>query len=169
MTVGASWLGIRSVLVATVPGQALPLSAADLRSVVPTTPAPESPSPSPSPTESVAPTEVPSPSVSAAPPTSKPAPTPTPEIWVASPDGKGGTAFKRTFRTSGGDVVILAARGDVKVLSNAPKAGFTVKMSRAAPDNVTVTFAAPRRVARVSARWANGPYAEVGEVTGFGQ
>ena len=62
----------------------------------------------------------------------------------------------------------LAARNDVKILSSAPRPGFDVNTSRAAQDAVTVTFSAPRRVCRVSARWMNGPYAEVGEVAGYG-
>jgi hypothetical protein len=76
--------------------------------------------------------------------------------------------FKRTFHTTGGDATVTAAKGEVKIPVVTPKPGFTVSGSRAAPDNVTVTFTAKGRVCRISARWVNGPYAEVGEVTGFG-
>lgn len=63
---------------------------------------------------------------------------------------------------------MLAAKNDVKIVSSTPKPGFAVNTSRAAADAVTVTFSAPRRVCRVAARWMNGPYAEVGEVAGYG-
>jgi hypothetical protein len=153
VTVGIAWLGIRSVLVAAAPSRLSPLSAADLRKAAP------APSPAPPP--------VPSPTLSPPTPTTvRPVPT-TSETWAAVPDGKGGTAFRRTFRTAGGDAVVLSARGAVKIESTKPKAGFTVNTARQSDESVIVSFVGPRKATRVWARWNNGPYAEVTEVTGF--
>src|SRR5690348_16021440 len=153
VTVGIAWLGIRSVLVAAAPNRISPISAADLRKAAPVpSPAPP-PAPSPSPT--------PSPPATTKPPTSGP------DAWVPVPDPSGGTAFRRAFRTGGGDVVLLSARSGVKIESTRPKTGFTVTTARQSDQSVIVSFIGPRRASRVWARWNNGPYAEVTEVTGF--
>src|SRR5262245_36605169 len=100
VTAGVAWLGIRSVLVAAAPNRMSPLSAAELRNVAPrTAAAPVEPQPSPSPA-----TPSPSPSPSDSP---KASPSPS-DTWQPVPDGKGGTGYRRTFRTSGGDVVVFA-------------------------------------------------------------
>src|SRR5262249_17951919 len=105
----------------------------------------------------------PSPSPSDSP---KASPSPS-DTWQPVPDGKGGTGYRRTFRTSGGDVVVFAARGDVRIESSKPKPGFSVNVNRQAADSVMVSFFGPRKASRVWARWMNGPYAEVTEVTGY--
>jgi hypothetical protein len=159
VTVGVSWLGIRSVLAVAAPNHVAPLSAADMREVAP-------PSPSPSPTPSPVATVLPSPAAIVSPVT-KPSPTPI-ETWAPFPDGKGGTAYRRTFRSIGGDVTIVSARGDVKIESSKPKQGYKVNVNRESGESVMVTFASARKASRVWAKWTNGPYAEVTEVTGFG-
>jgi hypothetical protein len=156
VTAGVAWLGIRSVLVAAAPSRMSPLSAAELRNAAPRSLPPvvrETPSPeaSPSPTES---------------PSAKPSPTPS-ETWQAVPDGKGGTAYRRTFHTTGGDVVVFVSKGDVKIESSKPRQGFSVNVNRQAADSVMVSFYGPRKASRVWARWAGGPYAEVTEVNGY--
>src|SRR5689334_2688239 len=153
VTVGIAWLGIRSVLVAAAPNRISPLSAADLRKAAPVpSPAP-APQPTPSPTRS--------------PVTEKPVPS-GPDAWVAFADGHGGTAYRRTFRTGGGDVVVVSEPHGVKIETARPKDGFTVSTARQSDESVIVSFIGPRRASRVWARWNNnGPYAEVTEVTGF--
>jgi hypothetical protein len=155
VTVGIAWLGIRSVLAAAAPARITPLSAADLRDAAPKAAPTPSPTPSPSapPSATVAPSD-------------RPTPTPT-DSWVPVADGKGGTAFRRTFRTVGGDVVVVSSKGDVKIESSRPKLGYSVNLSRQTSESVIVSFFGPRRASRVWARWNSGPYAEVTEVTGF--
>jgi len=153
VTVGIAWLGIRSVLVAAAPSRISPLSAADLRNAAPV------PSPAPAPKPTPSPTPPPTPT--------RPPPT-GPETWVAFSDGHGGTAYRRTFRTGGGDVVVVSAPHGVKIETTRPKTGFTVNTARQSDESVIVSFIGPRRASRVWARWNNnGPYAEVTEVTGF--
>jgi hypothetical protein len=153
VTVGIAWLGIRSVLVAAAPNRISPISAADLRKAAPI------PSPAPPPT--------PSPSPPPSPPASTKPPSTGPDAWVPVPDPSGGTAFRRTFRTGGGEVVVLSARAGVKIEATRPKTGFTVTTARQSDQSVIVSFIGQRRASRVWARWNNGPYAEVTEVTGF--
>jgi hypothetical protein len=161
VTAGVAWLGIRSVISAAASRRVAPLSAADLREAAPaeatSPPAPPPTSPTPEADRNVA--------DSAA---TKPSPTPV-ETWRPVPDGKGGTAFRRIFRVAGGEVVVLCAKGDVKVESTKPKAGFSVTTNRQSPESVSVTFFGPRMASRVWAQWTqNAPYAEVTEVTGYG-
>jgi hypothetical protein len=153
VTVGVSWLGIRSVLVAAAPNRTTPLSAAELRLVAPSPSAEPSPSPSPTPSPSPSPPTSPSPSHS---------PSPS-EVWAPSPDGQGGTGYKRTFHTAGGDISFWVARGTVQVLSVNPKQGYTTNVTRYASDSVMVSLFGNRKTSRVLARWTNGPYAEVTE------
>jgi hypothetical protein len=151
VTVGVAWWGIRSVLVAAAPSRITPLSAADLRNAAPKVTSLPAPSPSPSVT-------------SAAPPAgaTTPAKPPPSDAWVPV-----GSAFRRTFHTDGGDVVVLAADNNVKIESTKPKPGFQVTVQRQNAESVVVSFIGPRKSSRLWARWNNGPYAEVTEVTGF--
>jgi hypothetical protein len=151
VTAAVAWLGIRSVLVAAAPS---PLSAANLRLVAPTSAEP-SPSDPPTPTPSPSPTPVTTPTLVAS-------PTPS-STWTPSPDGQGGTGYKRTFRTIGGDVSFWVARGVAQVLSSSPKPGYTVNVTRYDADSVLVSFFNNHKVSRVWARWWNGPYAEITE------
>ena len=162
VTAGVAWLGIRSVISAAASPRVAPLSAADLREA-----APGDPTPTPTPGPPTSPTPEPDRNVADSAVT-KPSPTPI-ETWRPVPDGKGGTAYRRTFRVGGGEVVVLCAKGDVKVESSKPKAGFSVTTNRQSPESVTVTFFGPRMASRVWAQWTqNAPYAEVTEVTGYG-
>ena len=162
--VSGSWLGIRSALGVAVPARVSPLSPADLRDAVPS-PSPSSPSPSPSPSPS---------SPSPSPPPSSPPPSPKPTIsvtesWIAQPDGKGGTGYRRTIHTAGGDAVVWSARGEAKVLENTPKPGWTASVHQETQDSATVSFSFTgqrTRNAYISVGWLNGPIAEFGESIG---
>jgi hypothetical protein len=141
VTAGIAWLGMGSVLTAASPGRAAPISVTDLRGAAPRVTAMPAPSPSP-------PVKV------------SPAPS---DSW----SGASGGVFRRQFRTFGGDVVVLSSLGEVTIESAAPQPGYTVAQSRQAADSVIVSFVGPHRASRVWARWNNGPYAEVTEVTGY--
>jgi hypothetical protein len=146
VTTGVSWFGIRSVMNAAI-GRNQPLSAAELRRIVPD---PES--------------EVPAAAPSSGAPSVRPNASPTPaETWTPTADGKGGTAFKRTFQTVGGDVVVWSAKGDVQVQQIVPKTGYTVNVTRYGPDSVMISFFGNRKTSRVWSRWWAGPFAEVTE------
>lgn len=156
VTAGMAWLGIRSVLVAAAPS---PLSAANLRLVAPTSAEP-SPADPPSEPPSPSPSAAALPTTSATPPPHSPTPA---ETWSPAPDGQGGTGYKRTFHTNGGDVSFWVARGVAQVLSTSPKPGYTVNVNRYDADSVMVSFFDNHKVSRVWARWWNGPYAEISE------
>jgi hypothetical protein len=167
--VTVSWLGIRSALGAAVPARVSPLSAADLRNAVPS-PSPSSPSPSPS-SPSPPPSSPSPPPPSSAPPASPKPTTPATESWIPQSDGRGGTGYKRTFHTAGGDAVVWSARGDARVLENTPKNGWSASVHQDSQDSATVYFVVPGqrgRTAYVSVGWLNGgPIAEFGEGVGL--
>jgi len=82
---------------------------------------------------------------------------------VPEPDGRGGTAYRRTFRMQGGEATIWFARGEIRVLSTQARPGFAVDIERPALDSTTVTFYSSRHRSRVWATWRTGPYAELNE------
>jgi hypothetical protein len=139
ITVGISWLGIRSVLAAAAPTQTVPLSAIQLRGT-----SGQIPPNGANPSSIATPTGGASSGASGS--------------W--SQDGQG---FKRTFHTVGGDVDFFAVQNSVQVESNTPKPGYTANVTRYGPDSVMVSFFGDRKVSRVWVRWWNGPYAEVTE------
>lgn len=157
ITIGISYSGIRSVLVAAPEGDAKPLSAADLRRAAPSPSAPASPSATPS--LSPTPSASPSPSATVSP---RPATSPTPG-WEKTPDGQGGTASTRIFTLQGGEVSFYCARGNVKVAAMTPKAGFTGSETRWSPDSDRVSFYTDKHVSRVWVTWRDGCYAEITE------
>jgi hypothetical protein len=93
-------------------------------------------------------------------PGTRPAPGPS---WTSVPNGRGDTAYRRTFRTNGGDVTGYVEPGIARILSTTPKAGFVVNIKRYGDDIVEVSFAKERQVSRVLIRWLDGPYAELTE------
>jgi hypothetical protein len=151
-TMGASWLGIRSVLHAAAPSRTTPLSAVELRQAAPTqtTPPPAPASPS------RAPAAGPSPSASASPSAS----------WTPVPHGDGGTAYRRTFRVRGGTVTCLVEPSGARVLDTQANRGFNTEQARPDPRSVMVSFISNAHVSRVYATWRNGPYAEITESVG---
>jgi hypothetical protein len=141
VTVSVAGFGIRSVLGAAVPTRTVPLSSLQLRRAAPlaspTVPAPESPVGSQSIGSAVA---------------------SSPGAWT-----KEGAGFSRVFHTIGGDVDVFTGTGAVQVVSNTPRPGYTVTVTRYAVDSVMVSFFSNRKTSRVWIRWWNGPYAEVTE------
>ncbi|MDT4989521.1 MAG: hypothetical protein QOI74_3615 [Micromonosporaceae bacterium] len=151
VTVSVAGFGIRSALSAAVPTRTVPLSSLQLRRVVPlaspTVPAPAQASPgSPVGSQSIGSQSIGSAVASSA------------ETWV-----KDGAGFRRVFHTIGGDVDFFTGTGAVQVVSNTPRPGYTVTVTRYAVDSIMVSFFSNRKTSRVWARWWNGPYAEVTE------
>ena len=167
-TVGASWLGIRSVLDAAAPHRTTPFSAAELRGAAPTTPTttppfvPSAPPPTVAPTSSLSPqptpTSTPTPGASAS-----PAPS---DGWVAVPSGSGGTAYRRVFRVRGGDVTFWVEEPGVRILEAQAAPGFTAVHTRFDQRSLMVSFISSGHISRVYATWRDGPYAEVTESVG---
>ena len=144
ITVGISWLGIRSVLAAAAPTQTVPLSAVQLHGTSPQIP-PNGANPS---------------SIATPPTTGGSGLDASAQTGSWTPDG---SSFKRTFHTLGGDADFLTGAGSVQISSNVPKAGYTAYVTRYGADSVMVSFFGDRKVSRVWVRWWNGPYAEVTE------
>ncbi|MBN1172160.1 MAG: hypothetical protein JXA67_08290 [Micromonosporaceae bacterium] len=162
--VTVSWWGISSAVDAAVSTRVSPLSPVDLRDVVPSSPAP-SPSPSPSASPSLSTAPSPSPTTTSPKPSAQPS-----ETWIAQSDGHGGTGYKRTFHTAGGDAVVWSSRGDARILEATPKAGWDCSVREDGQDAAMVTFFVPgqrSRTAYVSVGWLNGPVAEFGESVGL--
>jgi hypothetical protein len=163
LTVGASWLGIRSVLSAAAPPRTRPLSAAELRQVAPTHSVTESLA-SPSGTPTARPGATPTAtggSGGATPVTTVPS-----TDWQTEPDGRGGTAYRRTFAMAGGDAVVWVAAGEIRVVSAAARPGYTIDIDRPTGDSTTVAFVLGARRSLIFATWRSGPYAETSEGTG---
>lgn len=155
-TIGVSYWGIRSVLVAASPQRSAPLSAAELRHAAP------SPSPSPSPSSSPSPSPSPTRSPTRS-PTQPPArPTPTPG-WVTTPDARGGTALVRTFVLQGGQVTVFCSRGDVHVTTVTAARGFTQSETRFSPDSLRVNLSSDKHISRLWVTWRNSCYSEITE------
>jgi hypothetical protein len=106
----------------------------------------------------------PRPSGSRAAAVTPPAPNPS---WTPVTNGSGGTAFRRTFRTLGGDVVVYVEPGTARVQDTVPRDGYEVEIRRLSDEAVEVTFVKDRTISRVSFRWwSTAPYAEVAESVG---
>jgi hypothetical protein len=163
LSVGVSWLGISSVLSAAAPARTAPLSAAELRRAAPTPPAAPAPTTlATRPAPSSAPIRSPSTATRSRPaPSGSPSPAGT--GWFTEPDGRGGTAFRRTFRLQGGEATIWFARGEVRVLSAVAATGYAIDIGRPALDTAAVVFFSSRHRSRIWATWRTGPYAEITE------
>jgi hypothetical protein len=152
-TMGAAWLGLRSVLDVATPHRAMPLSAADLRRP---------------PTETATPPatgtgRVSTPSAqSVADPPSKP----IDAGWVEVSHGRMGPIFERTFHLNGGDLTLESDQWEARVLSEKPKPGFVPFTMRFDIRTILVSFASASPSSRVFVTWRNGPYAEVTEAAG---
>ena len=160
VTVGASWLGIRSVLDAAAPSRSMPLSAADLRRAAPTTAAPTAPSATPD--VSGSPTATPSANGSGSPATTSSA-SPTADTWRRVSGGSGGTTYERTFRLRGGVVTLRAAAGDVRIVAADPAPGYAVAPQRLDAQSVLISFMSLEHTCRLFGAWRDGPYAEITE------
>jgi hypothetical protein len=150
-TIGVSYWGIRSVLVAGSPERSTPLSAAELRHAAP----------SPSPSPSLSPTPSPTPSRTPSSPPPKPSVTPG---WVSTPDTRGGTALVRNFTVQGGLVTVFCNRGDVHVVGVKAARGFIESETRDLPDSLRINFTSTKHISRLWVTWRNSAcYSEITE------
>jgi hypothetical protein len=139
---GASWLSIHSILSAPTQTRNAYNSVPGYVNV------PSSPRPSSSRTPGV----------------TAPAPNPS---WSPVSNGAGGTAYRRTIRTVGGDVAVWVEPGTARVQETVPRDGYEVEIRRLSDEAVEVTFVNDRTISRVSFRWwSTAPYAEVAESVG---
>jgi hypothetical protein len=83
--------------------------------------------------------------------------------WTSVPNGRGGTAYRRSFRTNGGDMAVYVEPGVARVLETSPKAGYAVNIKRLGDDAVEVSFTRDRQLSRILVRWLDAPYAELTE------
>jgi hypothetical protein len=155
-TIGVSYWGIQSVLVAASPQRPTPLSAADLRHAAPSPSPSSSPSPSPSPSPSLTRSSPPPPKPSS------PKASVTPG-WVSTPDTRGGTALVRAFTLQGGQVTVFCNRGDVHVVDATAARGFVKSETRQSPDSLRVNFTGDRHISRLLVMWRNSCYSEISE------
>jgi hypothetical protein len=153
-TMGASWLGLRSVLDVATPHRAMPLSAADLHKTPPT----ESANPPSTPAHGAGPS-----AQSAVDPPAGKAVDPG---WVEVSDGRMGPIFQRTFHLSGGELTVEADQWEARVLSETPTPGFIPFTMRFDMRTILVSFVSGLHSSRVFVTWRDGPYAEVTEVAG---
>jgi hypothetical protein len=189
-TVGATWLGLQSVLRSTGPARMAPLTAAELSNPpsnfapVPAFAAP----PVPVVDESIPPITLPDPTTQ--PSSANPAPTatssapptdsgtavpqtvpgtpggttdPSTSVWVRVPDGHGGIGYERTFHLIGGDVTVLSEPFDVRVVSTDPKPGYVALRTWYDYRSVLVSMVSSSLTSRVYVTWRYGPYAEITE------
>ncbi len=161
-TVGASWLGIRSVLQATAPQRTAPFSAAELRRMAPTTPPPLASTVAP---PIIAPTaSLPAPASTSPAPTPAVSASPSPgATWAAVPTGSGGPAYERTFVVRGGTVTLRVDQSEVRAVDAVAGSGFVVVHTRYDERSLLVSFLSAAHISRVFVTWRDGPYAEVTE------
>jgi hypothetical protein len=164
ITVGGTWLGIRSVLDAAAPSRPDPLSAADLRRVAPTTaPVTTAPRTTPPPPTTRPPVTTPPttrPPVTTRPPTRPPT---SDARWIPVPDEAGGTAYRRTLRVQGGEVTVQVGPTGARILATRAAPGFNSAENRFDDHTVSVMFFSDRHTSRVFVAWRNGPRGEVTE------
>jgi len=154
-TMGAAWLGVRSVLDVATPHRAMPLSAADLRRPPTETATPPATSPGHA--------SAPSAQSVADPPSSAKS---NDAAWVEVSTGRMGPIFERTFHLNGGDLTVESDQWEARVLSEKPKPGFVPFTMRFDIRTILVSFASGTSNSRVFVTWRNGPYAEVTEAAG---
>ncbi|MGA5305403.1 DNA mismatch repair protein MutL [Nucisporomicrobium flavum] len=145
------------------------------------TPAPPPPPPSPSVTSS-APEKPRSPSAARSPSRTRSTPatraptttTPPPrddstttveDGWTVTTNGDGDRTYVRSFRMEGGQTVIRAADGVIKLVTATPADGFSVATVQNTADNLAVYFNEVNHSFIVHVVWQAGkPFAEVSEV-----
>ncbi|MFI5936288.1 DNA mismatch repair protein MutL [Actinoplanes sp. NPDC051494] len=120
-------------------------------------------SPSKSRTPSRTPSSVP-PTTTTAPTTKAPATT-TEDGWTVSTDGDGTRTYVRSFRVEGGQTVIRASAGVIKLVTATPADGFSVATVQDTPDNLAVYFNETNHSFIIHVVWqADKPFAQVNEV-----
>jgi hypothetical protein len=162
--IGVSSLGVRAVLDAAVPDRFLVLPAAEEPPPA-TRPTTRPATPSPSATGSRATRPAPTSPSSALPSRADPAAStsaqPPVDGWTSLGDGQ----YLRSFHLIGGDAVVRAGQGDVRLVSATPRPGYTMTILPSGPDRVVVNFATALHVSTLTASWgAAGPTAETTEL-----
>ncbi|GGQ44493.1 hypothetical protein GCM10010166_11300 [Couchioplanes caeruleus subsp. azureus] len=133
-------------------------------SLIPPTTAPTSPSagPSPSRTSPPAPTRTSSPP---APPAAAATTTTNKDGWTVTTAGDGAPRYVRSFRVEGGQTVIRASEGVIKLVTATPSDGFSVATVQNTPDNLAVYFNEVNHSFIVHVVWRDDePFAEVSEI-----
>ncbi|UQU65131.1 DNA mismatch repair protein MutL [Couchioplanes caeruleus] len=132
-----------------------------------TSPAPEKPrSPSaarsPSRTRSTPATRTPT---TTSPPARDDSTTTVEDGWTVTTNGDGDRTYVRSFRMEGGQTVIRAADGVIKLVTATPADGFSVATVQNTADNLAVYFNEVNHSFIVHVVWQAGkPFAEVSEV-----
>ena len=108
------------------------------------------------------------PSTPATPPptrTSATTTTTTEDGWTVTTDGDGARTYVRSFRVEGGQTVIRAADGVIKLVTATPSDGYSVATVQNSPDNLAVYFNEVNHSFIVHVVWQSGkPFAEVSEI-----
>jgi hypothetical protein len=162
--IAVSSLGVRAVLDAAVPDRFLVLPAAEEPPPA-AGPTARPATPSPSTSGSRAPRSSPASPISTPPSRSGPAVStsaqPPVDGWTSLGDGQ----YLRSFHLTGGDAVVRAGQGEVRLVSATPRPGYTMTILPSGPDRVVVNFATALRVSTLTASWgADGPTAETTEL-----
>ncbi|ROP31380.1 hypothetical protein EDD30_4280 [Couchioplanes caeruleus] len=132
-------------------------------SLIPPTTAPTSPSAgtSPSRTSPPAPTRTTTPP----PPPETATTTTNKDGWTVTTAGDGAPTYLRSFRVEGGQTVIRASDGVVKLVTATPSDGFSVATVQNSPDNLAVYFNEVNHSFIVHVVWQDdAPFAEVSEI-----
>ncbi len=165
--IAVSSLGVRAVLDAAVPDRFLVLPAAEEPPPAARPGLPGSVPPSPSASGSRAARSSPASPPGLAVPPSRSGPgasasaQPPVDGWTSLGDGQ----YLRSFHLTGGDAVVRAGQGEVRLVSATPRPGYTMTILPSGPDRVVVNFAAALRVSTLTASWgADGPTAETTEL-----
>jgi hypothetical protein len=81
--------------------------------------------------------------------------------WTPLGDGQ----YLRSFRMSGGEVVVRAGQGSVRLVSATPRPGFAMTIVASGPDRVVVDFAGGLHISTLDVSWrSDGPAAEITEL-----
>jgi hypothetical protein len=104
------------------------------------------------------------PPVTSAPARSSATPTPTAAgVWEPVPNGRGGTAYQRTFRLQAGTITFFADVYDVHVTAISVRTGYSLVPTRYDDNSLMISLVSDNRASRVYVSWRGGPYAEVTE------
>jgi cytoskeletal protein RodZ len=97
--------------------------------------------------------------------TTKPPATTTEDGWTVTTDGDGVRTYVRSFRVDGGQTVIRASDGVIKLATATPTDGYSVATVQNSADNLAVYFNETNHSFIVHVVWQAGkPVAQVDEV-----
>ncbi|MFI7596610.1 DNA mismatch repair protein MutL [Actinoplanes sp. NPDC049681] len=91
--------------------------------------------------------------------------TTTEDGWTVSTDAAGNRSYVRSFRVEGGQTVIRAADGVIKLVTATPSDGFSVATVQNSPDNLAVYFNEVNHSFIVHVVWQAGkPFSQIDEI-----